>query len=413
MRSETRAQSQANRYRWVVWAVTWLAYASYYAGRKGLSVAKKSLHDRLGVSEATLGGIDTAYLVAYSAGQFISGLVGDRVGARRLVGVGMLLSALACMAFGASSTALMFGLAFCLNGLAQSTGWPGTTRAMAEWTTLGNRGSVMAFWATCYQVGGIAATAFAAFLLGRYGWRGAFFGPALWLVLVALLVLATLRPGPSSVSASEPGEEHAERRKAQLAVLENKVLWCYGASYFAIKFIRYALLFWLPYFLATRRGYDEVRAGYVSTAFEVGGVVGVIALGIASDRLRRFSRSLLSAVGLVALAVALFAYVRTNVHSVASDLTGLGLIGAALFGPDALLSGAAAQDAGGPRAAATATGFVNGMGSIGSALVGFAVPSISKRMGWDAVFWLFVLLAVVAALCLVPTFRRGESTAAG
>ena len=412
LRRQTGNETEVKRYRFVVWAVTWVAYASYYAGRKGLSVAKKSLHDRLGVSESTLGAIDTAYLVAYSAGQFASGLLGDRVGARKLVGIGMLLSALACVAFGASSTALMFGLAFCVNGLAQSSGWPGTTRAMAEWTTFQNRGSVMAFWATCYQVGGIAATAFAAFLLGRFGWRAAFFGPALWLGLVGLLVLATLRPGPGSEIQGEPSEEQTERRKAQLGVLKNKVLWCYGASYFAIKFIRYALLFWLPYFLATKRGYDEVRAGYVSTAFEIGGVAGVIALGVLSDRLRRFSRSLLSALGLIALALALFAYVRTSVHSITSDLTGLGLIGAALFGPDALLSGAASQDAGGPRAAATATGFVNGMGSIGSALVGFAVPHISKRMGWDAVFWLFVLLAVVAALCLVPTFRRANSAAA-
>ena len=87
------------------------------------------------------------------------------------------------------------------------------------------------------------------------------------------------------------------KRQAQRAVLRNPVLWCYGASYCTIKFIRYALLFWLPYFLAKKRGYGEEQAGYVSTAFEVGGVVGVITLGIASDRLKRYSRSLLSAVG--------------------------------------------------------------------------------------------------------------------
>lgn len=52
------------RYRWVVWTLSWVAYATYYTGRKGLSVAKKSLHDRLGVSESALGAIDTAYLAA-------------------------------------------------------------------------------------------------------------------------------------------------------------------------------------------------------------------------------------------------------------------------------------------------------------------------------------------------------------
>lgn len=398
---------QLPRYRWVVWALSWVAYASYYTGRKGLSVTKKSLHDKLGVSESQLGAIDTGYLAAYSVGQFLSGFLGDRVGSRRLVGAGMLASALACAAFGASSTALLFGLFFCLNGLAQSTGWPGTTRAMAEWTTRENRGTVMAFWATCYQVGGIVATALAAFLLGRYGWRSAFFGPAVCLALVGVAVWLWLAPGPEQAEASE--SVALERKKAQRAVLGNPVLWCYGASYCTIKFIRYALLFWLPYFLATKRGYGEEQAGYVSIAFEVGGIAGVIAFGILSDRLKRYSRSMLSAVGLVALTLALFSYTRIDATSTTANVIGLALVGAALFGPDALLSGAASQDAGGPHAAATATGFVNGMGSIGSVLEGLVVPAISKRYGWETVFHLFVVLALLGALCLIPTLRAAPA----
>lgn len=394
------------RYRWVVWALSWLAYATYYTGRKGLSVTKKSLHDRLGISESALGGIDTAYLAAYSVGQFVSGFFGDRIGARRLVGAGMLASAVACAAFGASSTALLFGVFFCLNGLAQSTGWPGTTRAMAEWTTRENRGTVMAFWATCYQVGGIVATALAAFLLGRYGWRAAFFGPALCLAAVGIAAWLWLAPGPVTQDDGEGAVE--ERSRAQRAVLKNPVLWCYGASYCTIKFIRYALLFWLPYFLAKKRGYGEEQAGYVSIAFEVGGIAGVIALGIASDRLKHYSRSLLSAMGLVGLTAALLLYSRIGSNSMLANVVGLALVGATLFGPDALLSGAAAQDAGGRHAAATATGFVNGMGSVGSVLEGLVVPAISKRYGWEAVFQLFIGLALLGALCLVPTLKSAR-----
>lgn len=394
------------RYRWVVWALSWLAYATYYTGRKGLSVTKKSLHDRLGISESALGGIDTAYLAAYSVGQFVSGFFGDRIGARRLVGAGMLASAVACAAFGASSTALLFGVFFCLNGLAQSTGWPGTTRAMAEWTTRENRGTVMAFWATCYQVGGIVATALAAFLLGRYGWRAAFFGPALCLAAVGIAAWLWLAPGPVTQDDGEDAVE--ERSRAQRAVLKNPVLWCYGASYCTIKFIRYALLFWLPYFLAKKRGYGEEQAGYVSIAFEVGGIAGVIALGIASDRLKHYSRSLLSAMGLVGLTAALLLYSRIGSSSMLANVVGLALVGATLFGPDALLSGAAAQDAGGRHAAATATGFVNGMGSVGSVLEGLVVPAISKRYGWEAVFQLFIVLALLGALCLVPTLKSAR-----
>jgi sugar phosphate permease len=147
----------------------------------------------------------------------------------------------------------------------------------------------------------------------------------------------------------------------------------------------------------------------MSTAFEVGGIVGVISIGIASDRLRRFSRSALAALALVGLALALVLYALFGSTSTLANVAFLALVGAMLFGPDSLISGAAAQDAGGPYAAATATGFVNGMGSIGAALEGLAVPAISARWGWGAVFWSFVGLAVLAALALVPTLRRAPA----
>ena len=117
-----------HRRRNLVWGVTWLAYATYYLGRKGFSAAKHSLKSAGLLSEQALGHIDTAYLGAYAVGQFVSGFLGDRVGARRLVGYGMLLSSAACLAFGSVSSALLFGVLFTINGLAQATGWPGTTR---------------------------------------------------------------------------------------------------------------------------------------------------------------------------------------------------------------------------------------------------------------------------------------------
>src|SRR6187549_398003 len=103
--------------RFVAWGLTWLAYASYYFGRKGFSVAKSTLQQTLSVSERALGVIDTAYLVAYALGQFGSGYLGDRIGARRLIGYGLCASALCCVAFGAMNAALGFGLAFFVNGL--------------------------------------------------------------------------------------------------------------------------------------------------------------------------------------------------------------------------------------------------------------------------------------------------------
>jgi len=399
---DTRASARA-----VAYGLTWVSYATYYLGRKGLPVAKATLEGALG--KASLYGVETAYLAAYAVGQYVNGWFGDRVGARRLIGGGMLASALACFAFGASTTGSLFLVASLANGFAQSTGWPGNIKAMAEWTPPARRGVVMGLWSTCYQVGGIVATSVAVRFLRGWGWSWAFHGPALVVAAVGVLVLLFLRRGPlapppreASPAASAPVLAAARRR-----LLRSPLLWSLGACYFCLKLIRYSLLFWAPYYLEKVLHYETRRAADVSTAFEWGGIAGAVVIGVLSDRLRAVPRTAVALVSLVGLAGAFWLYLGVG-SGVLANVLGLALIGFLLFGPDALVSGAAAQDAGGPQAAALAAGLINGMGSLGAIFQEVVTRGVSARFGWGALFQVFVVLSLLAALALVPTLRRRD-----
>jgi sugar phosphate permease len=394
-----------------VFVLSWSAYASYYLGRKGFSVTKAAVASELGLAPASLAAIDTAFLVAYAAGQVPSGLAADRLGARRLVGFGLLGSGAACALFGWAGTATLLAICFACNGLAQSTGWPGTTKAMADFTTRDQRGRLMGLWSTCYQVGGIAATALATFLLAHHGWRAAFGVPAAWLTLMAIAVLALLpERAPQAAVASDPaaaGARH-ERGVPLRRLLATPVLLSYGACYFCLKLIRYSLLFWLPYYLHKSVGFSQVTSGYLSTSFEIGGVLGSIGIGYLSDRSAR-GRAAVVLGSLVALACALLGYAQLGSAGALAHFALMALIGALLFGPDALLSGAAAQDAASPQAAATAVGIVNGMGSVGALLQGALTIGVQQAFGWHALFYVFFGLSLLACACLLPTLRTVKS----
>jgi sugar phosphate permease len=259
-------------------------------------------------------------------------------------------------------------------------------------------------------VGGLVATPLAGWLAVRFGWRAALFGPALALALVGAVVLATL---PAPASNPETVVTAPSVARAQLGVLASRTLWLFGASYFFIKLVRYALLFWLPYYLATAKGYTTEKAANVSIAFDAGGVLGVVLIGRIADRSRHLSRQALSALWILLLVPVLWVYARVGFGSAWIDVLVLALVGALLFGPDSLLSGAAAQDAAGPAAAATATGFVNGLGSFGALVQGLVVPSIAARYGWRALFPFLALFAFGAVLALVPTLQRAKPPSAG
>ncbi len=70
----------------LAFGLTWISYASYYLGRKGLSVVKVPLMKELG--DSVLVGVETGFLAAYALGQYLCGLLGDRIGSRALIGAG-------------------------------------------------------------------------------------------------------------------------------------------------------------------------------------------------------------------------------------------------------------------------------------------------------------------------------------
>jgi len=396
--------------RILVFGLTWTAYAAYYFGRKGFPVVKSTLQDRLGLSVGMLGWIDTGYLAAYAVGQFLSGIVGDHIGSRRLIGYGMLGVAAACAAFGFSSTAWVFFVLFIVNGLFQSSGWPGAVKAMGSWFTAKERGTVMGVWSTCYQAGGLAATAVATFLFVHYGWRWAFIGPAIFVAVVGILNLlflpertVTTRPPGHESDASATTTTPAPKNN----VLRSPALWSLSASYFCLKLIRYSILFWLPYYLNKGLGYSKAQAGYQSISFEVGGIVGSIAIGYISDRYFPGRRRYVASVMVAALAGALLPYTRIAPISVMVNFASMALVGFCLFGPDTLISGAAAQDIGGKHDVAKAAGFINGFGSVGAVLQGPVTSGMStSRFGWNGLFCLFAAISLVSSVALLIGKRQ-------
>lgn len=79
------------------------SYASVYFVRKPFSVVKAPMQDALNLSTATIAGIDSSFLALYAIGQLTLPALGDKIGARKMLVVGYLLSAAACFGFGLTS----------------------------------------------------------------------------------------------------------------------------------------------------------------------------------------------------------------------------------------------------------------------------------------------------------------------
>lgn len=401
------------RWRIQIFAITWLAYAGFYFTRKAFSVAKLGIGEdpSFMLDKAAMANLDAIYLAAYAVGQFTWGMLADRFGPRVVVLGGLLISAAAAVVMGSYATFPIFATCMLIQGLAQSTGWAGLCKNLGSFFPSSQRGRVLGLWSSCYAFGGLVASPFAGWwaytLIGT--WHAAFFSSAVVVALVAVLFFFLQRNKPEDVGlpavepepqSMAPGPNLCSVWQPLREILRNRTVLTLGLAYFLLKPARYAILLWGPVIVFEHMpSVGKVGAAIIPTAFELAGLLGPIIIGLASDKLFGARRMPACVISLLLLTVTLALFMAAmNSGSIALVVGLLFVMGLTLYGPDSMISGAAAIDFGSAKAGATAAGFVNGCGSVGAVLGGL-LPGYFDSV---TVFIVFAGCALFSALVLLP-----------
>eukprot|EP01060_Flectonema_neradi_P006314 TRINITY_DN14249_c0_g1_i1.p1 TRINITY_DN14249_c0_g1~~TRINITY_DN14249_c0_g1_i1.p1 ORF type:complete len:487 (+),score=106.93 TRINITY_DN14249_c0_g1_i1:56-1516(+) len=437
---------QRNRMKWRAFALVYVGYVAMHFTRNNMACAKIGLETSVGMNIDELGTLDTIYLMSYAAGQFGSGALGDNFGPRRVFVAGMVGSALCNLAISlVSNPTTIFPVVWCLNGFFQSTGWANSIKVIGNWFPASERGQAVGLWCTNSPFGSILATVLTGRLLTILPWNAAFAIPAFIVLCVACTVFALLYDDPKEAGylpmdadlESDPllgdsnnkgiqygaitpdttplltatfkdgsfdirGIEPPTSSESPLRLmLKTPAVWALGITYFGVKLVRYSLWFWLPLYLHNSQGFDTDNAAFAATAFDIGGVFGLLAAGVIADHLIPH-RPRAAAVSLVGLAATLFLLPMAAEMSPTMCVMALWAVGFMLTGPDCIIAGAAAQEVGGETASASAAGIINGLGSIGASFQGVTVSVVVSYSGWDTLFMFFGAVIIGSIVVVMP-----------
>lgn len=363
----------------------------------------------VGLTSTEAGLLAGAVPLTYVPIALASGLVIDRVGSFRAVGVGVLLFGVAQLgraAAGGFPTLLAWTLVLGVGGTGITFGLPKLVSELFPATRSGTMSSV-------YLLGSYAGTA-SAFSLGRPvfgpalgGWRALFRANGLvvlgflvvWVAATVVVGRRTVRPGDDgSASDFDPGTIVADVR----AVVSNRgmqLLVVVGAMYLLIT---HGLQGWLPTVLE-ERGLTPAVAGSVASVFVLGQAAGALSIPAASDRLRA-RRPMVMLCGVLALGGV--AALVTSGTAVVRSSVAVAAVGFGIGGLAPLVRAIPVElDGVGPGLTATAVGLVFMVGEMGGFLGPFVVGSLHDLTGTYAV-GLSVLgaggLLVVAAGYALP-----------
>jgi len=214
-------------------------------------------------------------------------------------------------------------------------------------------------------------------------------------------------PASEEISNEEVISEPEEGSwKSILEVIKNPMVLRLGAVYFFIKPTRYAILFWGPLYVSESLGTGMAESAFINAAFFLAGPFSVLAAGYASDKIFQSRRMPYCVISMFTLSILLFFF--NDLASVQSSLVSAGLlflVGFLIYGPDSLVSATAAVDFGTRKGASTASGIINGMGSVG-AIAGGTIPGFFKdSWGWDGVFMFLSASVLIASLLMISKWN--------
>lgn len=386
---------------------TMIGYAAYYFVRKNLSVAMPAIQQDLGITKADLGLFLTLHGLLYGVSKFANGFLGDRANARYFMIAGLLLSAMANVAFGLSSAVLVLGVVWMANGWVQGMGFPPCARLMTHWFRPDELATKMSVWNTSHSIGAALVVLFCGYVVG-FGWRWCFFAPAVLAALVCLYLWFALRDTPRSVGlpeiqvatpsgAASTDEPPADfKRFVRRQVFGNPYIWVIAAANFFVYTFRYAVLDWGPTLLTESKGLSLHHAGWMVAAFEIAGIIGMLVSGWLTDRVfgGRGARMCVICMGLAGGFLFLFWQMSAANPFVATLL--LGGAGFFIYGPQALV-GITVANLATKHAAGTAIGFTGLFGYLSTILSGWGLGLMVDRYGWNTALGVLVGIAAIGA----------------
>jgi OPA family sugar phosphate sensor protein UhpC-like MFS transporter len=210
--------------------------------------------------------------------------------------IGLLVSALANLIMGFTSTFLFFAICWGANGWVQSMGAPSSVVSLSRWYKDSERGSFYGFWSTSHNIGEALTYILTAVIVSYFGWQWGFRAAATVGLLGALMVAIFFHDTPESKGLPPVNKDFTKKKTStweeQREVFKNPYVWLLALSSAFMYISRYAVNSWGPYYFEAAKGYTLTQANSLVAISAVCGILGTASSGFVSDKFFKGRRNI-------------------------------------------------------------------------------------------------------------------------
>jgi MFS family permease len=376
-------------YRWAVVGMLWFVCLFNYADRQAIFSVFPLLRREMKLDQVQLGVVSGAFMWVYALALPLAGVVGDRVSRKALILGGLVFWSLITLATALSTEYWQLVLFRALEGLGEAFYFPASMSLISDYHGRPTRSRAMGLHQSSVYAGTVLGGTVAGYCGEYYGWRSGFylFG-SLGLVLAAVLLLTLREPPRGRLDPSGPVKLLAPREglwESVGAILRTPMVLVLMAVFVGANFVAAIFLTWMPTFLKEKFDMSLSMAGLNATLWlQAASVLGVLCGGSLADvwaRERRGGRMLTQALGLAAGVPFLFLTGWTlSVPVLVLAMTGFGFA-KGLYDANIWAS---LYDVVEPQRRATALGLMNSLAWLGGGTAAVAIAAASERFGMSA-----------------------------
>ena len=398
-------------------AACWMAYSFSYIGRLNFSASMADMTSSGVLLKSQAGAVTTGFFICYGCGQFLSGMLGDRINPRYLVFAGLVCSSLINFGIAMGPPLWFMIVLWSLNGFAQSLLWAPICKIVSDRVSSNRRQKACTALATTMAGGTLMAYILSAVLINAFGWKAAFIsGSSATLLAAVVWITVTTKIEHEAdkngiveeieVKHEEEGEEvpHEEIPTGLwqlLCVSGLTILALVGGVQGVLKD---CMSTWVPTFIEDMFNMGSVISILTGAFLPIFGFFGPIF----TNKLMMKTRDELSSLFILFLissgCLAMLAlYGR---FSIAISIVALALTYACSLGQNMILIGTLPMYFSKLGKVSTITGTMNALCYVTTAAVSWIVGVLVDRTGWTIVMAGWFVLSALAAVGTLFAKRR-------
>ncbi|HYQ56424.1 MAG TPA: MFS transporter [Draconibacterium sp.] len=396
-----------DRIRWLFITFGFLATVLNYVHRLSFNYLSAEGELRGIISDEAFGYIGTAFFVAYTISNAVSGYVIDKLGTKLGYALVMAFWTTAGLFHAFVITPFQFGIVRFMLGMGEAGNWPAGTKLAREWFPPHERSTAMGIFNSGSALGAVVVAPLVAILGVSFGWRATF------VILGALGYIWLVAWWFTYYTPEQSGKDIKKIKDKVISpviLFKTRFLARFTLSKVFLDPVWYFVTFWIGRYLVDVHGWNLKQIGWFAALpfiiADIGNIAGgyftqfIIKKGVPIPKARMLALNL--SVGIMAVTLLAAPFIT---HS---PMTALIIFGFTGFGYTSYTANALAVPSDVVPSSATAT--VWGLACIGTGFGGAIFQSVSgltlKAMtvnhdyasSYDVLFIMFGVMAVIGMI---------------